>query len=50
MPNPSCKSTRTMYIYFAQVGTIFCDSIKNVPKAGNSFSALLVERTMKCLH
>jgi len=33
MPDPPFKSVPTTYIYFAQVGTIFCYSIKNVPKA-----------------
>jgi len=33
MPDPPFKSVHTTYIYFAQVGTIFCYSIKTVPKA-----------------
>ena len=33
MPDPSFKSVHTTYIYLPQVGTISCDSIKNVPKA-----------------
>jgi len=33
MPDPPFKSVHTAYIYFAQVGTILCDSTKNVPTA-----------------
>src|ERR1700733_7359608 len=33
MLDPPFKSVPTMYLYFPQVGTIFCYSIKNVPKA-----------------
>src|ERR1700747_3580879 len=33
MPDPPFKSAPTAYIYFPQVGTILCYSIKTVPKA-----------------
>ena len=42
MFGPSFKPTHNMYIYFAQEGTIFCYSTKNVPNVGESFLNLPV--------
>ena len=36
MLGPSFKPTHNMYIYFAQEGTIFCYSTKNVPNVGEA--------------